>query len=64
MGKIFWVIAVLKNVVSIPLPPPGVNRLGQRNYLVPDVTICEKVLKSFEKSTISEKTFLHNILVL
>ena len=24
MGKIFWVIAVLENVVSIPpLPPPG-----------------------------------------
>ena len=43
--------------------PPGANRLGQRSYLVPDVIICEKVLKSSEKSTISENAFLHHILV-
>ena len=27
MGRILWVIAVLKNVVSISSPPPGANRV-------------------------------------
>ena len=38
--------------------------LGHRSYLVLDVIIHEKVLKSSGKSTISENAFLHHILVL
>ena len=45
-------------------PPHGANRLRQRSYLVPDVIICEKVLKSSEKSTISENAFHTPSLVL